>query len=288
MLSMTGYGYTETKENNIEIVVEIKSVNNRYCDINIKMPYFLNPYEREIKDMILKKAQRGKIDVVILLKDKNPNYDITANAELAKKYYNCYGDLIHALGLPDSVRLGYLLKSEGVISIQENRDAEALWNILSKYIEGCLKKYAETKKIEGEQTRKHVLECLGNIENCAFNIKKRIKEFSQKYEEKIRKKISDLVGEDFDENRILQEVGIIASKTDISEELERLTSHISQFNKQCKKSEAVGRQLDFISQEMNREINTIGAKANSVDISELVIDMKTELEKIKEQIRNIE
>ncbi len=285
---MTGYGYIETTENNIDIVVEIKSVNNRYCDINIKMPYFLNPYERDIKEMILKKAQRGKIDAVVLIKDKTPNYKITANPELAKKYYDCFAELIDELDLNDSVRLSYMLKSEGVIVIEEDRDAERLWNILAKYIDTCLNQYYETKKSEGEQTKKHVLDCLSNIEKSADTIKKNIKEYSKVYEEKVRKKIFDLVGEDFDENRILQEVGIIASKTDISEELERLTSHIKQFKKQCKKNDAVGRQLDFISQEMNREINTIGAKSNSVEISEYVIDMKTELEKIKEQIRNIE
>jgi uncharacterized protein (TIGR00255 family) len=288
MLSMTGYGYTETTEDNVDIVVEIKSVNNRYCDVNIKMPYFLNPYESDIKKMILKKAQRGKIDVVILLKDREPDYEIIANTELAKKYYNCYDNLINALGLHDDVRFGYLLKAEGVITIQEDRDSERLWNMIKKYINQTLEQYYNSKKAEGEETSKHILECVENMEKQLSEIRSNMKEYTTNYEEKIRKKINDLIGDEFDENRVLQEVGIVAAKTDISEEVERLEAHVKQFKKNCKKNDAIGRQLDFISQEMNREINTIGAKANSVDISENVIGMKIELEKIKEQIRNVE
>jgi len=288
MLSMTGYGYSEGTVDSIDIVVEIKSVNNRYCDINIKMPYYLNPYERDIKNFVMEKAQRGKIDVLIILRDKSPNYNIIANTELAKKYFECYQNLNEALGLSDEIRLSNFLKAEGVITIEDNRNAEHLWQVLQKFLQEALKQFHQSRYLEGKETIRHILECVTQIEDRLEIIRANSKDYSDQYLDKIKKRIQELVGDGFDENRILTEAGIMASKTDISEEMERLSAHIKQFKAMCLKDDAVGRQMDFISQEMNREINTIGAKANSIIVSEKVIDMKTELEKIKEQIRNVE
>jgi uncharacterized protein (TIGR00255 family) len=288
MLSMTGYGFSEGNEESVDITVEIKSVNNRYCDINVKMPYFLNPYEKEIKNLVLKKTVRGKVDVNILIRDNDPNYDITGNINLASKYKDCYEKVAKGLGLNDEVRLSYFLKSDGVFIIKDNRDGERFYKLLKKYLESALKQFYDARQTEGKETERHILECLDIIDENLSVVKKESKEFSKEYEEKLRERIKDLLESNIDDTRILMEAAIIATKTDIAEEMERLASHIKQFKKECKKKEAVGRKLDFISQEMNREINTIGSKASSIKISENVIEMKTQLEKIKEQIRNIE
>ena len=288
MLSMTGYGFAEGNEESVDITVEIKSVNNRYCDINVKMPYFLNPYEKEIKTLVLKKTARGKIDVNILIRDNDPNYDITSNVNLAAKYKTCYEEVAKALRLPDEVRLSYFLKSDGVFIIKDNRDGARFYRLLKKYLESALKQFYDSRLIEGKETERHILECVDIIDDNLTAVKKEAKEFSKEYEEKLRDRIKELLDSSIDDTRILMEAAIIATKTDVEEEIERLSSHIKQFKKECKKKDGVGRKLDFISQEMNREINTIGSKANSIKISENVIEMKTQLEKIKEQIRNVE
>lgn len=288
MISMTGYGYLEVRENDLDITIEIKSVNNRYTDINIKIPYLLNSYEKNIRNLILQKAQRGKIDINIYIKDKNQDYKINVNLPLAKKYYDCFYSIINEFNLKDDIRLSYFLKAEGVIEIDEKKDTDQLWEILEKNIKVVLEEFYLSKKAEGEETKKHILNCINIIEEKLNFVKDNSKDFIKIYEDKIKKKIKELVGDGYDENRILMEVALLGSKCDITEELERLSSHIKQFKIICEKEEAIGRQLEFISQEINREINTIGSKANSIIISEQIIDMKTELEKIKEQIRNIE
>lgn len=288
MYSMTGYGYSEIKNDNVDIIVEIKSVNNRYCDINFKMPYFLNSFENEIKSLILKKANRGKIDIIIILSEKNPTYKMSTNLSLANQYLKIYSDLLNSLDIKDDIKLMHIAKAEGVISVEADRDGEKFWKTVRKQVEKALKDFHATKEVEGKETEKHILECLAKIEDNLDKIRKNSKDYMKVFEEKIKNKIAELIDGEIDENRILHEVGIIASKTDIDEEIERLSSHLKQFKKTCKRKEAIGRQLEFISQEMNREINTIGSKANSIKISELIIEMKTELEKIKEQLRNIE
>jgi len=289
MVSMTGYAYVENENENFQFTLEIRSVNSRFLDIYTKIPYWLNPYENDIRTIIKKGAKRGKVDVTLTVQEKARDYNISLDFALARRYYEAFQKVVGEFDLNDDVRLGHFIGSDGVFLIEDKRDKEKIWNDIKPYIHSAVDSLLLSKQREGEETRQNVSSILTLMSDYVEAIKKELPMIITEYQAKLKLKIQELVDDEkFDEGRVLQEVGILAVKADINEEIQRLETHIKLCTKNCQSDDTVGREMDFISQEMNREINTIGSKITNPAISQVVISLKTELEKFKEQIRNIE
>ena len=290
--SMTGFGRCEVTEGDRKFIVEMKGVNHRYLDTNIRMPKNLNFFDSAIRGLLKKSVMRGKVDIFITYEDTSVNQvSLKYNEVLAKEYLLYFKQMEEHLGLDNDIRVSTLSRCPDVLVMEEqNPDEEALWNGLKKTMEGALAQFAETRAAEGENLKKDILGKLsGMLEKVAF-IEKRSPEILSEYRSRIEAKAAELLADStIDEGRIAAEVVIFADKICTDEEVVRLKSHITHMTDTFGSSEnGIGRKLDFIAQEMNREANTILSKANDIEISNLAIDLKTEVEKIREQIQNIE
>lgn len=290
--SMTGYGRGEFANEYFNIIIEIKSVNHRYSDINVKMPRHINFLEEKIKKAVREKISRGKVDVYINLEYINDTaVDVKVDIPLAKAYKEKLEQLIDELKLDENVKLFNILSLPEIIRTEKKEtDEELLWMPLKNALEEALEKIMEMKVVEGEAIKDDMLSKLSEIERLVDDIELRAPNVVLEYKNKLKDRIEELLGNEvkIDEERLAQEVAIFADKSNINEELVRLKSHINQFRKIVNEDDAVGRKLDFLIQEMNRETNTIGSKANDIFIANNVVLIKAEIEKIREQVQNIE
>ncbi len=289
MTSMTGYSYIEELYDDIRLSVEIKSLNNRFLDINIEAPYFLTPYELEIKKILSAKLKRGKIVLKIYVKEKNPNVDIELDLNLAKKYLDYFNNIINELKLPNNISLSHFLNLNGLIKTNTIPNANEIWKKIENTLNKSLLLLTKQRDKEGENTKNNILSIIENLKQNIELIKTFIPLTLEEVSKKLKNKLDSILKDySYDDDRILIEAGIIASKSDINEEIQRIDSHLSQFIEICEYTTPVGKKLDFITQEILREVNTISSKSYNLKISKLVINSKNEIEKIKEQIRNIE
>ena len=290
--SMTGFGrgfYTTTER---EYTVEIKSVNHRYTDVSIKLPYVLGFAEEKIKKKILDKIERGKIDVTItFVNNSDLGKKITINKSLAKNYIEELRKLQEENNIIDDISIMKISRLPDILNIQQDDNSDILWKELDKALEDAINSLVETKEKEGRKLAEDLLNRLDVIHENILKISQYSTGLIEQYVVKLRDRIKEMLQTDIvDEARISQEVVLYADKSSIEEEITRLKSHITQF-KELLQSESIkktGKRLDFIIQEMNREINTIGSKSNCLEITNLVIDLKTELEDVREQVQNIE
>lgn len=289
--SMTGFGRYEVEESNRKVTVEMKSVNHRYLDVNIKMPKKLSFFESSIRNELKNYIQRGKIDIFITYEDfSENNVCIKYNKELAAEYLKYLRDMSQEFGLDDDIRVSTLSRYPEVFSMEEQMvDEEEIWKVLSKAIDGAAENFVETRIKEGQNLAEDLIGKLDNmLEHVAF-IEERSPKFMDEYRKKLEDRVKELLGDAaVDEGRLLTEVTIFADKVCVDEEIVRLKSHIEATKQALTDGGSIGRKLDFIAQEMNREANTILSKANDLDISNRGIELKTEIEKVREQIQNIE
>ena len=288
--SMTGYGKANLSKNLREYQIEIKSVNHRYLDISVKMPRKLSYLEEVIKKEISTKVKRGKIDVFITFENNSAEgKEININAGLAKMYIDQLKELAEKENILADIQVTEISKFPDVLNIQNNQEDETIKDELLEVTKNAVENLVQMRQVEGKQIATDLLERLENIQTKVNEISKLstglIEEYIVKLEERIKQILKD---QEIDQSRLAQEVVIYADKCSIQEEVTRLNSHISQFKTMLDSDEAIGKKLDFIIQEMNRETNTIGSKANNLDITNSVIDMKTEIENIREQVQNIE
>ena len=290
--SMTGYGKQSLNVEEREYQIEIKSVNHRYLDINIKMPKTLSYLEETIKKEIAKKIKRGKIDVFVTYENNSKEgRNIKINKELAQIYIKQLKELAEEEKISSNIEVIEVAKFPDVLTIKIDEEDEKIKQEIMKVAQEATEKIIEMKKIEGEKISKDLLQRIDKIENKILEISSKSTGLIEEYVVKLEKRIQEILKTDeIDKSRIAQEVVIYADKCSIQEEITRLKSHIYQFKNLISnnESEAIGKKLDFIIQEMNRETNTIGSKANNLEITNGVIDIKTELEDIREQIQNIE
>ena len=289
--SMTGYGKASLSVEGREYQVEIKSVNHRYLDINIKMPRTLGYLEETIKKQISKKIKRGKIDVFITFENNSQEgKDIKINKELAKIYINQLKELAQEENISSNIEVIDIAKFPDVLTIKIEQEDEKIKNEILQVTKDATDKIIEMKNIEGQKISQDLLARIENIENKIEEISKKSTGLIEEYVVKLEKRIKEILKtEEIDKSRLAQEVVIYADKCSVEEEITRLKSHIYQFkNLIADNNETIGKKLDFIIQEMNRETNTIGSKANNLEITNGVIDIKTELEDIREQTQNIE
>lgn len=289
--SMTGYGRSVYENEGREYLIEIKSVNNRFSDINIKMPRNLNYLEEKIKKEILNSVSRGKIDVYITFNNNSDlGKNIKINTEIAKKYIQELKKLSEEAEIIDNINIMDISKFPDVLNIKVEEEAEEVIETeLLTALNMAIESFIDMRQKEGIKIKQ-------DLENRIHKIEEKIKEISnistglvQEYIVKLETRIKELLKTDvIDETRLAQEVVIYSDKCSVEEEITRLKSHMSQFLNLVNENTAIGKKLDFLIQEMNRETNTIGSKANSLGITNLVVDVKTELENIREQVQNIE
>ena len=288
--SMTGYGKSNMSKNLREYQVEIKSVNHRYLDVSIKMPRSLSYLEEEIKKVVSSKVTRGKIDVCITFNNNSlEGRDIKINTEIARMYIKELRNLAESEGIVADIPVTEISKLPDVLTIQNNQDDETIKNELLEVSSKAIDNLVDMRKVEGEKIAQDLLVRIQDIEKKVKKISSLSTGLIEEYVVKLNTRIKDLLqDQEIDEARLAQEVVIYADKCSIEEEVTRLNSHIYQFRELLNSNEAMGKKLDFMIQEMNRETNTIGSKANNLEITNEVINMKTQLENIREQVQNIE
>ena len=291
MKSMTGYGKSKLELNGRSYSVEIKSVNYRYCDINIRLPRNISFYENEIKKIISNKVARGKIDVFIEYSNyTNEGKEVVINKDLAKLYIKELKELAIEENLNDNIRVTEITKMPDVLQVKND---ECENDVILKELIQCAKEAADNfvnmRMAEGEKIKNDLQNRLNNIKTKVSKISENTAGLIEEYVVKLGDRIKEILKTDvIDETRLAQEIVIFADKSSVQEELTRLDSHIEQFKKLLDDENAIGKKLDFIIQEMNREANTIASKSVKLEITNLVIEIKTELEDIREQIQNIE
>ena len=290
--SMTGFGRCEVADGERKFTVEMKGVNHRYLDVNIRMPKKLNFFETSIRNLLKKRIQRGKVDLFISYEDLSEGQvSLKYNEALAQEYLDYFRQMETTFGLENDVRVSTISRCPEVLTMEEQAlDEEELWNGLEKALNGAINQFVETRTLEGENLKKDILEKLSGMLELVGYIEERAPRIIAEYREKLEAKVQELLEDtQIEESRIAAEVVIFADKICTDEELVRLRSHIVHMKETLESSDSgIGRKLDFIAQEMNREANTILSKANDLEVSNVGIDLKTEIEKVREQIQNIE
>ncbi len=289
--SMTGFGRAEGETSLGRVVVEARSVNHRYCDINIKLPKRLSPFENRTKELIRSRVSRGRIDVLLRLDSLGEEkVQLSVDLDLAQQYYRVLHELKEKLQLKDEVTLSLLAGAKDLITAkEESPDIEPYWQEVLPILNQSAQSMDDMKRSEGESLGKDLQLRLGLITKQLQMIKEqfpsRLKVTLNRLHERLR---SLLEGTEIDPARFQQEVAFLTERTDITEEIVRAESHLTQFNTLLDGNEPAGRKMDFLLQEIHREMNTVSAKANDAEISQRVVEIKAELEKIREQVQNIE
>ncbi len=291
--SMTGFGRSEYTDDKRVITVEIKSVNHRYCDISVRMPRRYSFAEEKIKSTVKETVRRGKIEVSVMVENTaDDDVNIKLNTAIAKQYVDSLNELKSALGMDDPIRLEYIASMPDVLkSVPDVEDEDEITRLLCSVVADAVKRHDEMRCIEGEKLSEDILMRGGLIAGLVKEIEERSPETVKEYAEKLKARITEMIGGSIvaTEERILLEAAVFADKVNVTEETVRLASHIQQLeNIITKSSQPDGKKLDFLVQEMNREANTIGSKANDIEITNRVLAIKSEIEKIREQVQNIE
>lgn len=290
--SMTGFGRGTYSESGKEFTVEIKSVNHRYIDFYIKLPRQIGFLEEKVREEVAKSLFRGKVDIFISFEDRAEDArNVTLDEPLASAYIQAVEKLKGKYDLKDDLTVSLISRFPDVLRIEKaDDDEELLWNVLNKALKLAIESLIQMREKEGKELRENLLSRADYMETIIAQITKRSPGVVLEYKQKLENRIKDLLNQQVvDENRLAMEVAIFADRCAIDEELVRLGSHLIQLRELLNlKNQQVGRKLDFLVQEINREINTIGSKSNDIEITKCVLELKSETEKIREQIQNIE
>lgn len=289
--SMTGYGRTQKVINGRDILIEIRSVNHRYYEYSSRIPRTYSYIDEKLKTMIKQRVFRGKIDVSVSINIiEGRDTEIAVNKGVAEGYVNALRSIAEELNLNDDLSLSQLIKLPDIFTVQKAPDdEEQIWNDVAEVASEAVDKFVIMREKEGEKLRLDILEKTALILEMVGKVEELSPQTTENYRNRLYQKLKEVLdGKEIDQQRIITEAAIFADKIAVDEETVRLRSHIAQLTALLDSGEAIGRKLDFIVQEMNREVNTIGSKAQDLNITRLVVDMKSELEKIREQIQNIE
>ena len=288
MISMTGFACREKTGQDISLSVEIKGYNNRYLEINVSLPPWISGFEAKIREMVSLCCNRGKVDVYIRVRENNVPVSVNINMIAAKSYYDAVTSLSNELGINEKPSLSAILQMESVLEIEKKRDENLYWNETEPLLHEALKVFCAEREREGKHTESDILVNLEIIEKSLVTVSAFVPVIEKCLKENIKTRFEELLGNKIDENRILGETASQLLKYTISEEISRLKSHLMEFRKEAENNKSPGKKLDFLSQELNREINTIGSKSAVIEVTAEVVRMKEALENIREQLRNIE
>ena len=288
---MTGFGRGEYSDENKKLVIEMKSVNHRYLDVNIKLPKKLGFYEAYIRNLLKKYISRGKVDIFVTYEDMSEDSNkIIYNSAIASEYFK-YAELISSeLSVNNDMTASKIMRFPDVITVEEqDADEKEMEQLINQVFDEAAKSFVVTRQTEGENLKNDILEKLEKMDEYVSFIEERSPQIISEYKDKLREKVKDLLDEsNTDETRIMMEVTVFADKVCVDEEIVRLKSHIDGMRNALTSGGEVGRKLDFLAQEMNREANTTLSKSSDLEISNIGIELKTMIEKIREQVQNIE
>lgn len=289
--SMTGFGRGHEVLNGRDITVEIRAVNHRYYEFSCRIPRSMGFIEEKLKSLLNGKISRGKVEVSVLVSNTDaPDEKVSINREVVRDYITALRSVKEELSLNDDLSLSHVMRIPDAFTvIKEETDEELLWNDIKTVAEQALERFISMREAEGERMKADLLARLDTIEGWVGIVEERSPMIVEEYRKRLFDRMTEVLnGANVDESRILLEAGIFSEKTAVDEETVRLRSHIAQFRTMLCGEEAIGRKLDFLVQEMNRETNTIGSKVQDIEVTRLVVDQKSEIEKIREQIQNIE
>ncbi|MDR2028132.1 MAG: YicC family protein [Treponema sp.] len=285
---MTGYAYLERQDEALSLSVEIKGYNSRFLELYAYLPPYLSSLEPEIREFLGSRFRRGKIETGIRIREYNSDISVSVNRKAAELYQEAVLNLASTLGIDEKPGLGLLIGLEGVLEIEKKRDDGRYRQLIRPLLEEAADKFEAERVREGKHTETDILSHLAAIESAAAMVASHGPALEASIQENLRSRFAELLGDGIDENRILAETAVLLMKYTISEEISRLSSHLAEFRAETERNPSPGKKLDFLCQEINREINTIGSKTPILEVSRAVVDMKDALENIREQLRNIE
>jgi uncharacterized protein (TIGR00255 family) len=288
MKSMTGYAFREITEGDVTVSVELKSYNSRFLDLTVNQPYWLSRLENRLREFVSSRVQRGKVELVLRVKERSSNLQVFADPDAARAYVGAIGEIADAIGHSGEIPLSLIIGQEGVLRSERVLDIETYWQKIEPVLTGAYADYNETRESEGKALAKDIDVMIGRIEKSADVVSQWIPEMERIFRETIRNRFIEIVGDRVDEQRVMQETAALLVKYTINEEIVRLRAHLSSLRKEIAENPAPGRKTDFICQEINREVNTIGSKNQILEVGKAVIEAKDALENIREQMRNIE
>ena len=288
MISMTGYAYSEKTDQDLSFSVEIKGYNNRYLDIYVNLPSWLSTLEMKIRNLAASVCGRGKIEIFIRLREHNAPVNISINKNAARAYYDAINVLAGDLAINEKPSLDMLLGLDGVLEVEKNSDGESYWQKIEPALKETIKAFCIEREREGKNTEQDILENIKKLESSLNIISSFTSAIESSIKGNIKSRFTELLGNQVDENRVLAETASLLLKYTIAEEITRLNSHLGEFRTETEKNPRPGKKLDFLCQEINREINTIGSKSTIIEVSSEVVRMKETLENIREQLRNVE
>jgi uncharacterized protein (TIGR00255 family) len=285
---MTGYAFQERQDERLSLSVEIRGYNNRFLEIFVYLPSHLSVLEAQVKEYLASRCRRGKIEVNIRLKERDGDISVSVNREAAKAYCQAISVLAEALGLEEKPSLRLLLSMEGVLEVEKKRDDGRIWACIEPLLKEAVDQFDGERIREGEHTQADILSHITRLETSVALAASHAPLLELSIRENLKNRFTELLGDRIDENRILAETAVLLMKYTISEEISRLGSHLAEFRAETERNPSPGKKLDFLCQEMNREVNTIGSKSTDLEVSRAVVDMKDALENIREQLRNVE
>ena len=292
MRSMTGYGRGECLLYDRRFVVEIKSVNHRYNDITIKIPRAMMMYEDKVKKILVEEIARGKTEVYINFESfAKDDVNVKVNKALAEGYINALESLVTDFGISDEISLNLVARFPDLITVEKaspESERDHVWECLENAVKQALENFISMRSAEGEALKSDILVKLDNIYSAIERVRERAPKVAEDYRARLVARLNEIAELDVEESSIVSEVAIFADKACIDEEITRMFSHIDQMRNILEASEPVGRKLDFLVQEMNREVNTMGSKSNDLEITNIIVETKSEIEKIREQVQNFE
>jgi len=288
MKSMTGFGYNEYQDSLYNFAITLKSYNNRYLDIIVNVPSSLSQLEPRFRDYLSSNVKRGRVELLLIVRELEEAIEVNLNKNIIHPYLNALNDLIKEADLRDTINLSHLLRIDGILRSHKIYNMEGYWSTIEPVLFKTFKEFEKTRNVEGERTKTNIKELMLKIKENVDVIEEHIPRIEIKIRAMLEKKFHDLLKDEFDENKVLSETALFLIKFDIKEEVVRMKSHIRSFNSAIREKFPVGKRLDFICQELNREINTIGSKSFFLEVNNAVIAVKDAIETVREQLRNVE
>ncbi|MBN2536009.1 MAG: YicC family protein [Spirochaetales bacterium] len=288
MKSMTGFGYNEYQDDKNHITINLKSYNNRFLDIIVYIPSYISQLEQRIRSYLTSQVKRGRIEFILKIREMEEQVEVHLDNSVIHTYMDALKRLITEAGIVERINLSHLLRIEGILKPIKNYDIDIYWEKILPLLDNIYKQFEESRCIEGKRTEDYIKDLIKKIKTNLTIIENKVPDIETKVREVLKKKFYELLGDEIDEGKVMSETALMLIKFDIKEEIARMSSHLKTFSHTLKDGSPVGKKLDFICQEINREINTIGSKSIFLEVSNAVISIKDAVETVREQLRNVE
>jgi uncharacterized protein (TIGR00255 family) len=288
MKSMTGFAYREMSRDDLTLSVEIKSYNGRFLEMTVNLPPWLSGLERRVRDFMGGRINRGKIEITLRVRENNARVSVSVNTGAALAYEKAISLLAASIQSDEKPSLALILGMEGILEIEKKRDDNRYWKLIEPVLKNAAEDFESERIREGRHTEADILSHINSIDAAVKTVAAQAPVLEASIKENLRNRFAELLGNQIDENRILAETAVLLMKYTISEEISRLSSHLAEFRAETERNPSPGKKLDFLCQEINREINTIGSKTTILEVSRAVVEMKDALENVREQLRNVE